>query len=164
MKTTSPSASPRYRALIQLLRTAESLWNASRLFFVRWDLSPSQFNILNLLEDQPQGLSQTELSRELLTHRSNVTGLVDRLEKRGLVLRQDTPHDRRAYRVVLTPAGQKLVQDILPHYYQAAEAVWNGLPIKRANELVHELTRVSENAERIASQPPGPENPNLRRS
>src|SRR6266496_1133102 len=44
---------PRYQALLQLLRTAEALWNASRNFFARWDLSPSQFNVLNLLYDQP---------------------------------------------------------------------------------------------------------------
>ena len=34
---------------MQLLRTAESLWNASRVFFTRWGLSPSQFNVLNLV-------------------------------------------------------------------------------------------------------------------
>ena len=53
---------PRYQALLQLLRTAESLWNTSRLFFVRWDLSPSQFNVLNLLYDQTRGCTQTVFS------------------------------------------------------------------------------------------------------
>ena len=49
------AAGPRYRALLQLLRTAENLWNASRVFFGRWDLSPSQFNVLNLLSGEPDG-------------------------------------------------------------------------------------------------------------
>src|SRR4051812_10321241 len=97
-----PIPGPRYQALLQLLRTAETLWNSSRLFFERWDLGPSQFNLLNLLIDCPEGLSQTELSRQLITHRSNVTGLVDRLEARGLVRRKASADDRRAYRVVLT--------------------------------------------------------------
>src|SRR5437870_315594 len=100
---------PRYEALLQLLRTAESLWNASRLFFGRWDLSPSQFNVLNVLEGQREGLSQIELSRQLLMHRSNVTGLVDRLQTRGFVRRDESPGDRRSYRVVLTPPGRKLL-------------------------------------------------------
>ena len=95
-----PSPGPRYRALLQLLRTAEALWNASRVFFARWDLSPSQFNILNLLCGRPGGCTQSELSHSLIMHRSNVTGLVDRLEARGLVQRRDSAKDRRAYREI----------------------------------------------------------------
>ena len=144
------SPGPRYQALLQLLRTAETLWNVSRLFFVRWDLSPSQFNILNLLCDRPEGCTQIELSRLLIMHRSNVTGLVDRLEARRLVQRRDSARDRRAYRVVLTPVGKKLVRQILPHYYTAAEEVWSELPAARANQLIHELARVCAKAERVA--------------
>lgn len=143
---------PRYVALLQLLRTADTLWNASRSFFERWGLSPSQFNILNLIVDAPHGLSQTDLSRELLVHRSNVTGLVDRLERRGLVQRRELPGDRRAYRVVLTPAGRKLTQQILPHYYTAAEAVWGGLPLREVEVLVQGLRRVTENAVQLAAR------------
>ena len=78
MSAPTPSPGPRYRALLQLLRTAETLWNVSRLFFARWDLSPSQFNVLNLVSDKPDGMSQIDLGRRLIMHRSNVTGLVDR--------------------------------------------------------------------------------------
>ena len=136
--------------MLQLLRTAETLWNSSRIFFSRWDLSPSQFNVLNVLRDSAEGLSQTELSRELLTHRSNVTGLVDRLEERKLVKRQSVPDDRRAYRVVLTTEGRDLLKRVLPEYYRAAEAVWGEVPAEQANRLVSELSVVSYNAEHIA--------------
>jgi DNA-binding MarR family transcriptional regulator len=142
---------PRYQALIELLQTAEALWNASRVFFARWDLSPSQFNILSLLHDQPAGCTQIELSRRLIMHRSNVTGLLDRLEARGLARRQDNPVDRRAFMVVLTPAGKKLIRQIQTHYYHAAEAVWTGVSVPRARQLVSELAAVSANAERIAA-------------
>jgi DNA-binding MarR family transcriptional regulator len=141
---------PRYQALLHLLQTAETLWNASRVFFSRWELSPSQFNILNLLHAQPEGCSQSELSRDLIMHRSNVTGLIDRLEKRGLVRRLNEPEDRRIYRVVLTAPGRKLVAQILPHYYQAAEKVWGDIPERRAARLVEELARIGANAEHVA--------------
>jgi len=141
---------PRYLALIELLQTAESLWNASRVFFARWDLSPSQFNVLKLLADSPDGLSQTQLSRQLIMHRSNVTGLVDRLEARHMVRRADNPADRRAFRVTLTPAGRKLLAKIEPHYYRAAEAVWGRILPGRAAELVAELSVVAANAGNIA--------------
>src|SRR5580704_7738342 len=136
MKGQSGTPSPRYQALIELLRAAETLWNASRVFFARWDLSPSQFNVLNQLYGQPKGCSQIELSRHLIMHRSNVTGLVDRLESRGLVQRQDSPTDRRAFNVLLTTQGRKLIRRILPHYYRAAETIWGGLSVARTQELV----------------------------
>jgi DNA-binding MarR family transcriptional regulator len=150
IRPTAPG--PRYHALLQLLRTADTLWNASRVFFARWDLSPSQFNVLNLLSDHPKGLSQIELGRLLVMHRSNVTGLIDRLEARRLVRRRDNSTDRRAFNVMLTPAGKKLIRQIQPYYHRAADEVWSDLPLKRANQLVAELVAVSANAERIAGE------------
>jgi DNA-binding MarR family transcriptional regulator len=148
----STSPSPRSLALIQLLRTAETLWNSSRVLFARWDLSPSQFNVLNLLYEQPEGMSQIELSRALLVHRSNVTGLVDRLEERELVVRRETPGDRRSYQVVLTPKGLRLMREIVPQYYKATEEVWGGFGDKRASELKAALTRICANAKRMATE------------
>ena len=145
---------PGYRALMELLRTADTVWNASRVFFERWDLSPSQFNVLNLLRLNPAGLSQTDLSRQLIMHRSNVTGLVDRLEKRGLVARREVAADRRAYSVVLTAAGARLLRDILPRYYEEAAQVWDRLSARRAAELIADLQQVARNAQQIAAKLP----------
>ena len=154
MKARADENHPGYRALMELLRTADTVWNASRVFFERWDLSPSQFNVLNLLRFNPAGLSQTDLSRQLIMHRSNLTGLVDRLEKRGLVARREVAADRRAYSVVLTAAGTRLLRDILPRYYGEAARVWDGLPSKRAAELISDLQQVARNAQHVAAKMP----------
>lgn len=146
---------PRYDALLQLLRTSEAVWNSSRLFFARWDLSPSQFNILNILKDADAGMTQIELSRLLIMHRSNVTGLVDRLEERGWVERRDSTTDRRSWQVMLTPTGQQVVRNILPYYYAAAEAVWGDIPAAEARDLARDLARIAENATRIVATPEG---------
>jgi DNA-binding MarR family transcriptional regulator len=151
MKSEFPQPGPHYGVLIELLLTAETLWNSSRVFFARWNLSPSQFNVLNLLYDRPGGCSQTELSRQLIMHRSNVTGLVDRLAARGLVRRTDDPGDRRAFTLLLTRGGKKLVREILPHYYRAAEAVCAGLSSNRIDPLVAELQKVRAAAENHAA-------------
>jgi DNA-binding MarR family transcriptional regulator len=151
VSATSP-ASLRYQTLLQLLRTADVLWTASQAFFGRWDISPSQFNVINVLAGEPRGLSQIEISRLLITHRSNVTGLIDRLEKRGLVLRRNAANDRRAYRVVLTAAGRRLLDRILPEFYELADAVWAGTPAKRARALAGSLEALSNNACALTSQ------------
>jgi DNA-binding MarR family transcriptional regulator len=146
MKPRQTASDARYQALLQLLRTADTLWNTSRVLFARWDLSPSQFNILNVLDDEPDGLSQIELGRQLIMHRSNVTGLVDRLQKRRLVERRDLAGDRRAYRIVLTTAGRGVLKEILPEYYRLADAVWGGFPVSRAREWIGALEKLSRNA------------------
>ena len=139
---------------MELLRAADTVWDASRIFFERWDLSPSQFNVLNLLHLNPDGLSQTDLSRQLIMHRSNLTGLVDRLEKRGLVVRREVAADRRAYSVVLTTAGTRLLREILPRYYEEATRVWDRLPTRRATELIADLQQVTRNVKQIAANLP----------
>jgi DNA-binding MarR family transcriptional regulator len=151
MRKRADDTHPGYRALMELLRTADTVWNASRVFFERWGLSPSQFNVLNLLRLNPSGLSQTDLSRQLIMHRSNLTGLVDRLEQRGLVARREVAADRRAYSVVLTAAGSKLLQGILPQYYADAARVWDHLPARRADALIADLQKAAQNAQDIAA-------------
>lgn len=151
-----PAPGPRYEALVQLLQTADTLWSASRVLFNRWGLNPSAFNILYVLDGEPEGLTQVELSRRLLVHPSNVTGLVDRMEKRGLVERREAPDDRRAYQVVLAAEGTKLLKRILPVYYEVAEHVWGRLSLERTRRLVFDLAEVSARTERIAASMTGP--------
>lgn len=147
----SAPTDPRYTALLALLRAADTVWNASHALFSRWELSPSQFNVLNLLADPPDGLTQSELGRALIVHRSNVTGLVNRLARRGLLTRRKPAGDRRAWRVALTPAGRRLWQEVHPHYRDAAVRVWGRLPARRARELARVLETVSVNAEALAA-------------
>ncbi|MCB1127058.1 MAG: MarR family transcriptional regulator [Verrucomicrobiae bacterium] len=135
-----------------MLRTAELIWEGSRVLFARWNLSPSQFNVLNLLRDEGLSRTQTELGRELIMHRSNVTGLVSRLEKRRLVSRRADVHDRRAWHVVLTPSGRKLIQEILPHYHAAAAAVWEGIPPEQVDRMRRELRRLATNAGQLTAE------------
>ena len=150
----SQRSAARYDALLQLLRAANALWDASRVFFEQWNLSPSQFNVLNLLDSCPRGLSQTELGRQLLTHRSNVTGLVDRLEKRGLVRRNEVSADRRVYHVALTAKGAVLLKSILPHYHNEADLIWDGIAEEHISSLLAALDRVTQNAGEAAVRVP----------
>ena len=152
MKTNPIATGRRCEALFQLLRTSETIWHASRLFFARWDLSPSQFNVMNLLHGHEKGLTQTEVSRKLITHRSNVTGLVDRLEKRGLLVRKAVPGDRRAYNVQLTKAGARLVEEILPEYHARANATFESIPLKQLPQFNHQLAEIDAAAIRVVAQ------------
>jgi DNA-binding MarR family transcriptional regulator len=72
-----------------------------------FDLSPAQCHLLHLIEPG-QPLPMGQLADTLACHASNVTGLVDRLESRGLIRRQASDADRRLKVLALTPAGIRL--------------------------------------------------------
>ena len=77
-----------------------------------FDLSPVQCHVLHLIEpDRP--LPMGRLAATLGCDASNVTGLVDRLEARGLVERRPSAGDRRVKVIRLTPAGSRLRNDLL---------------------------------------------------
>jgi DNA-binding MarR family transcriptional regulator len=69
------------------------------------DLRPAAFGAVRML-DQPRAMS--EIATYLHCDNSNVTGIVDGLEERGLVERQPAEHDRRVKLIALTPEGRRL--------------------------------------------------------
>ena len=72
-----------------------------------FELSPAQCHVLHLIEpDRP--IPMGRIAEALACDASNVTGLIDRLESRGLVQRQPSPDDRRVKVLQLTPAGSRL--------------------------------------------------------
>src|SRR6266498_782389 len=77
-----------------------------------FDLSPVQCHVLHLIEPG-RPLPMSRLADTLSCDASNVTGLVDRLESRGLVRRQPSPGDRRVKVLQLTPAVLRLRAQLL---------------------------------------------------
>ena len=71
-----------------------------------FDLMPPQQMTLGLLLDAPRPMG--ELAQLMHCDNSNITGIVDRLEERGLVERRAAEHDRRVKLIALTSAGNRL--------------------------------------------------------
>jgi DNA-binding MarR family transcriptional regulator len=82
------------------------------------DLSPMQLHALRMLE--PGGeLPMRALADVLACDPSNVTGIVDRLELRGLIERREAAHDRRVKMLSLTPEGERFREAALARMLQA---------------------------------------------
>lgn len=95
---------------------AKAYQRASLLFkeeFDGFELTPQQFGLLGFLWQQ-DGLSQSELSAKSQIDRTTMGGLIDRLEKEGLVVRRSHPEDRRAHRICLTERGHALQPELTP--------------------------------------------------
>ena len=104
----------------------------------RESLSVSTFNVLMLLahgEFRRAGCPMHRLGELLLVSRANVTGLVDSLERKGLVERREHPHDRRSKLVRITPAGRERLARILPDHFRTLKQIVDALPPKDLERL-----------------------------
>src|SRR6267378_287569 len=73
------------------------------------DLSATQYNVLRILRGAPEGLTCGEVANRMITRDPDITRLLDRLEKRGLISRCREAKDRRMVLTRITPEGLKLL-------------------------------------------------------
>ena len=139
---------PGYALVSAVMATADTFLRESQRLFRPHGLSGAQYNVLNVLAGSEAGLSQRELSEHLVVDRSNVSGLVDRMEKAGWVRRTDDPVDRRIYRVVLTRAGQQLWREVTPRYLAVVKQVTRDLSERRMRETLATLRHLEAEATR----------------
>ncbi|MEP7310903.1 MAG: MarR family transcriptional regulator [Acidobacteriota bacterium] len=105
-------------------------------------LSPAQCHVLHLIEPgRPMPMGQ--LAGTLACDASNVTGLVDRLESRGLVRRRPSAADRRVKVLELTPTGSRL-RALLLDRMTAPPATLRRLSVREQRTLVRILSRLLE--------------------
>src|SRR5262249_28870954 len=91
---------------------------------------------------EQDGVNVKDLSQQLVLDSSSLTGHLDRMEKRGLVLRQHDPEDRRAIRVFLTEQGRHLKNQLEPIGLELKETLQKGVPhVKLAvfAEALHQI-------------------------
>ncbi|MFI5337243.1 MAG: MarR family winged helix-turn-helix transcriptional regulator [Opitutales bacterium] len=113
--------------VLQVLAASAQIEKAAHRLFRPHGLSAAQFNILNLLADQPDGLRASQLAEALIVDPSNVTGLVKRLKADRYLRSVDSPQDRRQHVVVLTDRGRARWQQAVRDYEQALAAIGTGL-------------------------------------
>ena len=123
--------------LVMLANKLQSLGNA---FFKNYGLTSAQYNVLVLLRANPQGLTQVEISKNLVVSRANITSLLDKLESEGLAVRMRS-EDRRSYKVVLTQKGKDLIQRIEGEYYRRVDEIF---PDRLARGMSDCRKRISE--------------------
>lgn len=121
-----------------LSKAYQRLWAICREELAGHDITPPQFALLAFLWEQ-DGQTQAELAEKSQIDRTTIGGLVDRLEKTGLVQRQSHPQDRRAYRVMLTANGRQLEPMLNEAIIRAREQFTAGLSEAEIGELVRML-------------------------
>jgi DNA-binding MarR family transcriptional regulator len=107
----------------------------------QYGVTGSQLLVLKMLEPRGQ-LSLSELSGRIRAKNSTVTGIIDRMERDGLVQRRRSGEDRRVVYIELTAKGRKLGVDAKVDPMQLFRALLEDLPSRDAAELERIMTKL----------------------
>jgi DNA-binding MarR family transcriptional regulator len=155
---TPPPARPTEGAFRELVRTMGLVERVQHTYFAQFGLSGSQWGVLRNLHRAEQegrpGLRLTDLSERLLIRPPSVTGVVDRLERAGLVVRGGSPTDLRAKQVALTDQGRELVERVLRVHGKQIDAVLGGLNPNELTEFHHLLSLFRQHLEGLLARGP----------
>jgi len=124
--------------------------------FGRYGLNRGEVGVLYALgaAGPPHRLSPTQLSRVLMLTSAGVTNRLDRLERRGLVVRHPDPGDRRGVVVELTEPGSQIAQQAVGAAAEGQAALLAGLSAQEARTLGRLLRKMQSGLDGVA--PPSP--------
>jgi DNA-binding MarR family transcriptional regulator len=146
LKKRLPFDSAEQEAVLNILRTSDLIDNRLGRFLRGFALTPSQYNVLRILRGEGKPLPSLEIADRMIQIVPAITGLIDRLEKQGMVLRQRCEDDRRVVYVAITRKATDLLKRIDKPLDQLQRQLVGHLT---ANEL-STLSRLLEKARSVA--------------
>lgn len=126
---------PALLAWLRLARVYQKVDRASAEHLRRWGVSVAQFDVLAQVGAR-EGLSQQELAHALLVTKGNVTQLLDRLQRDGLIVRCQ---EGRTNRLFLTEQGRCLYAEVVPAQEELITRLLAGLAPDEQSQLLTAL-------------------------
>jgi DNA-binding MarR family transcriptional regulator len=151
-------------AVLHLLRASDELHRLGSNFFAKYNLSHGRFTVLMFLALDVSGQQPPRTPAEMAEWagctRATMTGLIDTLERDGMVRREPDAHDRRMLRIALTEKGNTFIQGMIPEHFRRINALMSNLSSDECKQLTFLLDKVMKRARELDpySNTPGAEN------
>jgi len=143
---------------ILLLHTVNDVVNAFCTHLASHDMSQGRFIVLMMMNRSPDNLFMpSQLSELCSVTKATMTGLIDGLEREGLVARHPSPDDRRVTLVGLSQKGRDLLDKILPPHFERVAALMQDLSEGERESLRALLGKVRAGVERVRELNGGPD-------
>jgi len=112
LKKKRPFESPEQEAILNILRTSDQFQNRLGRLLREYGLTSSQYNVLRILRGEGKPMPCLEVAGRLIQVVPAITGLIDRLEKQGLVSRERCTQDRRVVYIEMTQKAMQLLRQM----------------------------------------------------
>jgi DNA-binding MarR family transcriptional regulator len=130
-------------AVMNTMRTADLLFDRIAVLLRPLGVSAAGGLVLGMLRDHG-AMSPSTLSERLIVTRATVTGLVDSLERRGLVRRTPNPDDRRGQVIELTAQGVSVVQEVRTLVHKHEQRWMSALSTEELRTFIELLHRIQD--------------------
>ena len=136
----------RLRLWISLLRSSRRIEiEIKERLRLEFNATLPRFDVMAALFRKSDGMMMSELSRFLMVSNGNVTGIVDRLVKDGLVIRSQRDGDRRTWIIRLTKTGTQNFEIMAKAHEQWIDELLAMYSANEAEEITNALTRLNQN-------------------
>lgn len=140
-RTKASAGEPTLAVIREIVRAYQAFGEFSQCDIKRFGLTGPEFDVLATLGNQP-GMTFKEIGENTLITKTTLTGVVDRLEEKGLVERRACPEDRRCVRAVLTEKGDNLFRDVFPDHVERLKEQLASLGPEECAQLIAALAKV----------------------
>ncbi len=140
--TTGVAAKQPFMATVrELVWAYQSFRSYSDTQIRQMGLTSSQFDIISTLGNT-SGMTFNKLAEKTLTTKGELTGIIDRLEKKGLVRREVPKEDRRSFIAVLTPEGEKVFTETFPAHISHLKQRFDNLSDEELQQIQAALAKL----------------------
>ncbi|MEK4028231.1 MULTISPECIES: MarR family transcriptional regulator [Bacillaceae] len=136
------------KLFVVLSRAVQSVTKRVEEDIKNYGLNTTEFAVLELLfskGDQPI----QKIGEKILLASSSITYVVDKLEKKQLLVRKPCPTDRRVTYASITPEGQELMSTIFPKHKEAIQEIFGGLDAKEKEIMITQLKKLGFYAQEL---------------
>jgi DNA-binding MarR family transcriptional regulator len=131
------------RIFVALLRTADGLSQEAEQLLKAAGLTGTQYNVLRILRGaEPEGLPCRGIGDRMISHDPDMTRLLDRMEKRGLITRERQTDDRRVVKTRITPQALRLLKTLDQPVHELHKRQFRHMPAARLKILSRLLEEV----------------------
>ena len=142
-KSSGASIPVQDRIFVALLQTADALSQEAEQFLKAAGLTGTQYNVLRILRGaEPEGLPCRGIGDRMISHDPDMTRLLDRMEKRGLITRERQTDDRRVVKTRITPQALSLLKTLDQPVHELHKRQFCHMPAARLKILNHLLEEV----------------------
>lgn len=125
-----------------LTRTQQVVFQKFKASLAEYDVTPVQYGVLKCLWSK-DGQNPSQIAASLYLDSSTITGILDRMENKGLIKRLADPSDRRSLKVILTEQGSRLKEPIIKIIDEENRKVLSILEEEERIKLIEYLNRIS---------------------
>lgn len=136
--------------LREIVRSYQAFDNYSAPHIKSMNLTPPQFDVIATLANQPPMTCKTLGDKTLIT-KGTLTGILDRLEAKGLIARKANEEDARSQKIMLTPTGQEIFEHTFPAHMQHLEKAFSQLSAQEIANLTNALKQLRATMENLAT-------------